>query len=150
MTAEEWWKQLELPKYKPGAELYFVDKGEVIDAVVTEVIACCTSIGVKYRYDLEDDTERDFSVGEDALYTDSEVPERICRIAALKEDIEGEEKWLSYARAEVTRLKELTPEGIKKRIKGCEEDMAKWTRNIETWKKELKELEGGTDGPDKV
>ena len=141
MSNVEWWKQFDGPKYKPGDELYFVDRGEVIEAVVTEVIACYTSIRVKYRYELEDETERDFSMGEDDLYTDSEVPERICRIAALKENIEGEEKWITHAKENILYLKELTPEGIKKRIEGCEEDIAGWTKNIETWKKELKELE---------
>lgn len=141
MSNVEWWKQFDGPKYKPGDELYFVDSGEVIEAVVTEVVACYTSIGAKYRYELEDETERDFSMEEDDLYTDSKVPERICRIAALKEDIEGEEKWLSHARDALSYFKELTPEGIKEKIEGCEEDIARWTKNIEAWKNELKELE---------
>ena len=141
MSNVEWWKQFDGPKYKPSDELYFVDRGEVIEAIVTEVIARYTSIGAKYRYELEDEAERDFSMGEDALYTDSEVPERICRIAALKEDIEGEEKWITHAKGNISYLKELTPEGIKKQIDGCEEDIARWMKNIEIWKNELKELE---------
>lgn len=145
---EEWWKSLELPKFKPGDHVYAMHVGAVVECTVVGVSAQFESYSTDYAYDLQDVKDEDnILYGKTAkeLYTNREEPEKIIRITDLETRAEELARWIGYNKAEQQQLMQFTPTGIKAKLEALEAESSEMTSKRAKVLEELKELKGEKD-----